>query len=335
MAAISPESPPLRGLGCGQAAHGELSKAQELVYELRIGQVMTKRVVSVNPGQTMRELEEVLRCNHIAGVPVLQDERLVGIVSLQDLIRALEQGQIDAPVSAWMTTELLTVREDESVIEAVKAFAQRSVGRLPVVTEDGRLVGILTGGDITRGLLRALDMGLRQEEISRYRASHIFQDIVSDESSLTLRYHIAARDLKAGGEASSKLKRALQHLGGTPEVVRRVAVATYEAEMNIVIHTLRGGEIVAEIRPDRILITATDDGPGIADINAARRPGFSTAPDWIRELGFGAGMGLTNIERCADEFRLHSEPGVGTRLRVVIYPTRKEQLGRAWQVGGQ
>ncbi|MBC7316800.1 MAG: anti-sigma regulatory factor, partial [Chloroflexi bacterium] len=117
-----------------------------------------------------------------------------------------------------------------------------------------------------------------------------------------------------------KVKRALERLGAHPQIIRRIAVATYEAEVNIMIHS-DGGEIVAEARPERVLVTATDIGPGIPDIEKAMQPGFSTAPDWIRELGFGAGMGLTNIKNCADEMRLTSEVGVGTRLEMVFYLT--------------
>jgi len=309
-------------------AGGELSKVQELIYEVKIGEVMTKDVVCVSPETFMFELKEVLRSRHISGVPVLEDGELVGIVSVQDLIQALERGAIDDVVRNWMSTDLITVRDHDSVVEAVKAFALRPVSRLPVVNEQGQLVGILTGGDITRGLLRALDLGYRQEEISRYRASHIFEDIESDDSSLLLRHKIAARDFTRGGEASSKIKRALLRLGGRPQLVRRVAIATYEAEMNIVIHSERGGEIIAQIRPDCVRIEARDDGPGITDVEEALKPGFSTAPDWIRELGFGAGMGLTNIQRCADHFAIESAPGTGTALEIVVNVDDEDRLGR-------
>jgi CBS domain-containing protein len=306
----------------------ELTKAQELVYELSVRQVMTRSVVCVSPAQTMQQLGEVLRQAGINGAPVLDGDRLVGIVSLLDLIRSLEHGRPTDPVREWMSVDVLTVREDDSVIEAVKAFARRPVGRIPVVNDEGRLVGIVTGGDITRGLVRALDLGYREEEISRYRASHIFQDISSEDTSLTLRYSIRPRDFARSGEASGKIKRALLRLGGRPETVRRIAVASYEAEMNLVIHTDRGGEILAEVRPERVSILATDDGPGIEDVEAALRPGFSTAPDWIRDLGFGAGMGLQNIRRCADEMSLESQVGVGTRLEAVIFLGEGNRLGR-------
>lgn len=309
----------------------DLTKAQELVYELTARQVMTTPVLSVSPDQTMHDLAEALKDAKVAGAPVVEDGNLVGIVSMNDLISALEQGSRDDQIRRWMTVDLLTVREDDSVIEAVKAFASRPVGRIPVVNSQGVLVGILTGGDITRGLVRALDLNQRGDGVSRYRASHIFQDIVSDDTSLTLRYSVRARDFARSGEASAKVKRALQRLGGRPEMVRRVAVACYEAEMNLVIHTDAGGEIVAEVRPDRVSITATDSGPGIADIESALEAGFSTAPDWIRDLGFGAGMGLENIRRCSDEFSLRSDPGVGTTLLAVVYLGKGNRLGRVSQ----
>lgn len=297
----------------------QITRIQELVYELPIKRVMTTQVITVSPDTTMSELKEILRVNRISGTPVLEQGRLVGIVSIEDLIKALENGDIHAPVRERMSTRLITVQANESVVEAVKKFAQYKVGRLPVVNERGELVGILTGGDITRGLLEAIGLDYHAEEISRYRARHIFEDIVSDQTGLILRYRVKARDFAGGGGASSKIKRALDRLGAPPQVQRRVAIAAYEAEMNLIIHTDNGGELIAEIQPEVIRIVATDNGPGIPDIEQAMQPGFSTAPNWIRELGFGAGMGLSNIKKCADAMKLDSQVGVGTRLEIVIH----------------
>ena len=297
----------------------EVTRVQELIYELKIKDVMTKRVVTVTPDTTMTDFKEVLRVNRISGTPVVEEGRLVGVISLEDLIKALLAGHIEVPVRDRMTRKVFTVSADESVIEAVKVFSQTGVGRLPVVDEQGNLVGIITQGDITHGLLKAIELDYHAEEISHYRASHIFEDIVSDRTSLLLRYKVKARDFARGGEASSKIKRALTRLGGNPQIIRRVAIATYEAEMNIIIHTDHGGEIVAEIQPEQVRILAVDHGPGIADIEKAMQPGFSTAPEWIREMGFGAGVGLNNIQKCADEMHLESTLGVGTRLQIVVY----------------
>jgi len=300
------------------AATKEITKLQELVYELKIADVMTTKVVTVLPTDSMATLKEVLRTNRISGTPVLDGSKLVGIISLENLIRALEMGEIDARVGDKMSSRVETLYADETIIQAVNKFAKLGYGRLPVVDRQGKLAGILTQGDIARGLLRRLEMDYREEEIHRYRASHIFQDIVSEQTSLILRYKVASKDFVRCGEAASKMKRALERLGAIPSVVRRVAVASYEAETNLAIHTSKGGELIAEIQPDRTRIIAVDTGPGIADVPQALEPGFSTAPDWIRELGFGAGMGLSNIKACADQMRLDSKVGVGTRLEIII-----------------
>jgi CBS domain-containing protein/anti-sigma regulatory factor (Ser/Thr protein kinase) len=306
----------------------KFTKIQELIYELPIERVMKKGVIRVSPETSMTELKEVLRVNRISGVPVLDGDQLVGVISIEDLIKALVEGDVQAPVRKRMTTRMITVRENESVVEAVKKFAQYKVGRLLVVNEQGQLKGILTGGDITRGLLEAISLDYHAEEISRYRAKHIFEDIASDQTSLILRYKVKTKDFKQGGNASSKIKRALDRLGGVPEVIRRVAISVYEAEMNLIIHADEGGELIAEMQPEVIRIMAIDQGPGIPDVEQAMSPGFSTAPNWIRELGFGAGMGLMNIKKCADSMKLESAVGVGTQLEIVIYlrpESREEQ----------
>jgi len=311
----------------------EVSKLQELVYELKIEDVMKREVVTVTPRTSMREFKELLRLKRISGAPVVEGNTLVGIISLEDLIKALEDGEMDSLVGSKMTPGVETLFSDDSAVQAVNRMARLGYGRFPVVDRSGKLVGILTRGDILRGLLRRLEVNYREEEIQRYRASHIFQDIVSDRTSLILRYQVQGKDFRQGGAASSKIKRAIERLGGGPPIARRVGVAAYEAEMNLVIHTEQGGEIKVEIQPDRVYILAEDQGPGISDIEQALQPGFSTAPEWIREMGFGAGMGLLNIKHCTDGMKLDSKPGVGTRLEMWFHipppesaPKQKEDL---------
>ena len=130
-----------------------------------------------------------------------------------------------------------------------------------------------------------------------------------------------------GGAASSAIKRALLRLGATPQIARRTGIAVYEAEMNLIIHTTNGGVIRVEIEPHQISINIYDDGPGIEDVNQAMRPGFSTASEMVRELGFGAGMGLVNIKRCVDTMRLESVLGKGTSLKLKILLQKQESVG--------
>jgi len=297
----------------------EVTRLHELTYEVKIGDVMTRQVITVEPRTTMAELRAILRDHRISGAPVLEGDVLVGIVSVEDLIKALVAGEMEASVGEKMTRNPVTVRADESVVMAIKYFNRHGYGRFPVVDARGKLVGILTRGDIIRGLLRQLEEEYHREEALRYRVSHIFEELISDLTSITLRCRVEAQDFESAGDASSKIKRALSRLAVPPQIARRAAIVTYELEMNIIIHTTSGGEILAEIQPDRIIIRAVDTGPGIPDIEQAMQPGFSTAPDWVREMGFGAGVGLNNVKRCADEMLIESPNAQYTSVKVVIY----------------
>ncbi|MGE5485960.1 MAG: ATP-binding protein [Ignavibacteriales bacterium] len=134
---------------------------------------------------------------------------------------------------------------------------------------------------------------------------------------LVIEFPVAGMDFKSAGEGSSKLKRTLQEIGLGHAVVRRCAVCAYEAEMNIVIHAWRG-TIRACITPDAVEIVSQDEGPGIPDIELAMKEGYSTAPAHIREMGFGAGMGLPNMNRCSDKMEVKSHVGKGTWVRMMI-----------------
>jgi len=307
-------------------AAGLISRVEELAYELKIKEVMTSNVRTVTPGVKMSDVLAMFRDTKVSGAPVVAGGELVGVVSIADLIRALRENNIDAVVSEYMTSQVTTVEDAQPVIEALKHFTHLGIGRLPVVNDKGKLVGIITKGDVTRGVLQALENDYKEEEVRKYRASHLFEDIVSDRTSLTLRYRIKARDFAQGGNASSHIKRALARLGASPQIARRCGIAIYEAEINLIIHTTNGGVIRVEIEPHQILMETIDDGPGIEDIDLAMTPGYSTATDDIRELGFGAGMGLKNIQRCVDDMYLDSTPGRGTRLEMRIYLKADEAL---------
>ena len=135
--------------------------------------------------------------------------------------------------------------------------------------------------------------------------------------ALKLHYIVDGDDFTSAGEASSQMKRVLKQLGVDGGVIRRAAIAMYEGEINMVIHA-NGGEIDVEIEPERITMILRDRGPGIPDVAAAMKEGFSTAPDQIRSLGFGAGMGLPNIKRYTDSLEIQTELGVGTTLTMTV-----------------
>ncbi len=137
------------------------------------------------------------------------------------------------------------------------------------------------------------------------------------EQAIIHEYALKGGDFETAGEASSKIKRVLQQIGVRSDVIRRIAISSYEAEMNVIIHAYRG-VLRASIYPDRTELAVEDEGPGIADIDLAMQEGFSTAPDHIREMGFGAGMGLPNMARCADRFTINSVAGEGTKINILI-----------------
>ena len=134
---------------------------------------------------------------------------------------------------------------------------------------------------------------------------------------ITLNYHISPDDFTRAGEASSDVKGKLKQMGVSPDAVRKVAIAMYEGEINMVIHA-KGGKITVEISPEKILMILADKGPGIPDIDKAMQAGWSTAPDEVRSLGFGAGMGLPNMKKYSDEMEIISAPGEGTTVNMTV-----------------
>lgn len=135
---------------------------------------------------------------------------------------------------------------------------------------------------------------------------------------VNLHYDVSAFDFTCAGEASGKLKRSLKTLGFSPTVVRNVAIAVYEAEINMVIHA-EGGVIDATVTPECITVVLADKGPGIPNVELAMKEGYSTAPKNVRSLGFGAGMGLPNIKKYTDEMNIDTEIGVGTTVTLKVY----------------
>lgn len=134
---------------------------------------------------------------------------------------------------------------------------------------------------------------------------------------IMLHYEIPSDDFTRAGEASSIVKKKLKKMGFAPEVIRRVAITMYEGEINMVIHA-SGGYIDVIVSLDKIEIIFNDTGPGIKDVELAMSAGYSTAPDNVRSLGFGAGMGLPNMKNYSDEIIIETELGKGTKVYVKI-----------------
>lgn len=137
-------------------------------------------------------------------------------------------------------------------------------------------------------------------------------------TGLSFKFDVDGENFTSAGEASVQVKKNLRSLGIAPDIIRRVSIAMYEGEINMVIHA-GGGKAEVLVEPDKITIILSDEGPGIADVSQAMQEGFSTAPDNIRALGFGAGMGLPNIKKYTDEMIIESEVGKGTTIRLKVF----------------
>ncbi len=293
-------------------------KTLEILFELKVGDVMKKDVITVGPDDSMGKLNEEMSVHRISGAPVVEGKNLAGIISISDLIAWLTTGVKDSKVREWMVKDPQCLYSDQPLIHAIKRFDQLRFGRFPVLDrESSNLVGIITNGDIILGTLKKMEPDYTEEEIRQYRASHFFEDINADHLDLTLAFVIAGKDFDHAGQASTTMKKNLKRLGLQPEIIRRVAIASYEAEMNLVIYT-DGGTMKFNIDDEKITITVRDRGPGIESIELAMQEGYTTSEPWVRELGFGAGMGLPNIKKCSDHMELQSVVGEGTTLKIEI-----------------
>lgn len=135
--------------------------------------------------------------------------------------------------------------------------------------------------------------------------------------NLKFHFDVDGENFSSAGEASVEMKKRLRQLGFSPDVIRRVSIAMYEGEINMVIHA-DGGVADVEVKPNEIVIVLEDHGPGIADVNLAMQEGYSTAKDNIRQLGFGAGMGLPNMKKYTDSMNIETELGVGTKITMKV-----------------
>lgn len=295
-------------------------RVQELIYGLKISEVMTKKVFAVSRNCTMRDVQHIMKNNGITGVPVVDNRRVVGFVSMNDLMNALEQGEMDDGVVGHMSGEVQTLAEEMPLSFAISAFNKFSFRSFPVVNKLNELVGILTFRNINLALIRELSRQLREME---HQHEHPVEPTSLDMVKV---YQLHRYDFDNGGKASSEIKKFLKERGITPKLVRRVAVASYELEINLVAHSI-GGMLSFDINADRVKISSHDRGPGIADVDQALTEGFSTANEWIRSQGFGAGMGLPNVKRVSDEFAIQSAVGMGTMIRAVIQlkPEKKNE----------
>ena len=147
---------------------------------------------------------------------------------------------------------------------------------------------------------------------------------MSAETSFSQSFEIKGGDFGNAGSISTTIKGILQEIGIDSSIIRRAAIASYEAEMNIVMYAQKG-KLILNLTPEKLYLKLEDEGPGIEDIELAMQEGFSTATEEMREMGFGAGMGLPNIKKNADKFEISSSPGKGTSLDIIFYLNQRKK----------
>lgn len=283
----------------------------ELIYRLKIRDVMTREVLTATSNDSLRSIQQIMKNNGITGVPIVDDGRLVGVVSMDDVIRALDSHAMDEAASHFMSRKVTVLEDDMPLSFAISYLDRFRFGRFPVLDAGKRLVGIITSRDIIMALLVAIN-----KEVERFEATT--SSNVSNAEGFRLEYQTRRFDFEMAGRLSTETKRLLKERSVPPKVMRRVAVATYELEMNQVVHSNGGSvRVIMDTTAAEVEILAIDCGPGIPDVEAALNEGYSTATEWVRSLGFGAGMGLPNTRRVSDTFEISSSPD-GTRVRATI-----------------
>ena len=289
----------------------------ELLQRFRVKDVMSSaRIISLTRSDTLRTAKELMKEHKLSGLPVLDGKRLLGMVSVSQLIRALEGGWLDAPCTEHMSTSLVVLEEDMPLTFALKHFQSYTFGRFPVLSKAHEFVGIISQRDVTRVLLKELTNEVAKLE---GRTATPAKPDVPAKSEGAIPYYsmrqfiVVRNDLENAGKAANEIKKMLKDVGINNKVIRKVAVAAYELEINVCIHSL-GGSITVVLDPHKITVVSNDKGPGIPDVEWALQDGASTANDWIRSMGFGAGMGLPNCKRVADTFNIKSSVPGGTTV---------------------
>lgn len=285
----------------------------ELLQRFKVRDVMHRSVICISRSGTMRDAQNLMRDNHVSGIPVAEDGRLYGIVSVNDIVVALDNGWIDDRCERHMATNLVVLEAAMPLAIALRYFNNYTYGRFPVIDATRKLVGVVSQRDVMRALLYELSVEIRKLERKTSRSQGAAAT-GSDDNYFRREWAVVHNDLSRAGHAANDIKQILRARKIDRSIVRRVAVAAYELEINICIHS-HGGVLTLLISEDTVTVTAKDRGPGIPDIEWAMRDGTSTANDWIRSLGFGAGMGLSNSRRVSDRFEIESEVGRFTKVK--------------------
>jgi CBS domain-containing protein/anti-sigma regulatory factor (Ser/Thr protein kinase) len=291
--------------------HGSIV-IREMIARLKVRDAMNSLVLTGKSSASLREIQNLMRENKISGVPICnEDGILIGMITVDDIIKALDGNYINDNVEKYMSKELITLDASYPLSIALSYFEKYHFRRFPIVDGDKKLIGILSGRDILSKMLELFnqEVGILEELIP--------EEKVKRQVFYYKKYSVVAKDMDNAGNASGSIKKYCEKCGISRKICRRIGVAAFELEINIAVHS-DGGALAVSHKGNELKIIASDTGPGIENVELAMQEGFSTANDWVRSYGFGAGMGLPNIKRVADSFDIQSDEN-GTIIIATFY----------------
>lgn len=232
----------------------------EILFNLKVRDVMSHPVLSMAPEDTMRNIQSRMRDNSITGIPIIKNEELRGIVSMDDIVTALDKGWIDEPAEAHMTKDVIVFEEDMPVSFCITYFNKHGYGRYPVINSENKVTGIVTATDVITALLSAMNQEVaRLESKAREMEARISPEtgINSEEENKTFEFKTEPFNFGIAGQASTEIKKILKKMGIDAYIIRRIGIASYELEINQVVHSL-GGVMRYVISGDTLEIIAED-----------------------------------------------------------------------------
>ncbi|MDC7224251.1 MAG: CBS domain-containing protein, partial [Spirochaetales bacterium] len=232
----------------------------EMIFQLKVKDVMTRNLLTADRKATLKEIQQMMKSKAVTGIPVAENKRLFGVISLEDIIRALEGGYIEDQAEKHMTRNLIVLEEDMPLSFAINYMDKYRYGRFPVLNIQKELVGIITSRDIINQLLIRINEEMTQLE------NKLVKETDRTVNSYSKTYICHRFDFEDAGRASTEIKKYLKGLGLDRKLIRRVAVASYELEINLVVHS-QGGTLHFEAENDLLRLTAKDDGPGIENVD--------------------------------------------------------------------
>jgi CBS domain-containing protein/anti-sigma regulatory factor (Ser/Thr protein kinase) len=286
-----------------------------------VSDFMSKPPITLTKEMTLADAKALMRDHRISGIPIVDGKGVLrGIVSIENIIIALEKEYINDQIGKHMTKNVEWLLEDMDIPSAMLFINKYNYGRYPVIDRDIKVVGVVTKGDLIRHTYKQLGSiylhnKIRDEKLTHRKRLQSSEPITNEHSFY---FPIDYKDLDNAGEGAALFKKFLKERKIPSNATRRASISLYEAEVNVILHAYGKGYIKAYLKDNRIIIVIVDHGPGIEDIDLAIQPGYTTASDEVREHGFGAGMGLANIKKYTDKLVILSNIGAGVKIEMVI-----------------